>query len=213
MPFSSSTWMRGAYVAATMSLVALAAPRIANALPAPNGTFTFGSPSGTITATGSSEIGNGTTGFTIPATLTIDTVPSTFLGNPNDLGFLIGDALTLSPLTFSVSPGTGFHSTMETIKVDGDTFVFTQIEAASGLAGHVDVTWVGQITVAPGLAVPQSADMTAAFTQASAGGAIGGTVSISTPSTVSRVLVPEPVSVAILGMGLLGLGLTGRKRA
>jgi len=212
MPFSPSTWMRGACVAATVSVAVLVAPGIASALPVPNGTFTY-SATGTITATGSSLIGTGTTGFTLPATLAINGISPIFMGNPNNLGFSLGDAVGLSPLTFSVSPGTGFHSTMETVTIDSDTFVFTQIEAASGLPGHVDVTWVGQITAAPGLAVPQSADMTAAFTQASAGGEIGGVFSISTPSTVTPPSVPEPVSVAILGMGLLGLGLTRRKRA
>ncbi len=186
------TWLRGTLAAAGMLAVVVAAPGAANAtlsgtVAIGSGGFTPGATDTLLSATTVSPVneqfGSGTGDFSALSGVAVV-----------DTGFDVTNLASLMGYSFSSSgPGFGF--------VTADVFTSTRTDKV--LAAEL----VGTVTEGT-----DSAPAALLVTFSQVGGA-GTVISYGATLTTTIPPIPEPISLAMLGTGLLGLGLVRRRKA
>ena len=143
-------------------------------------------------------------------TITAFTAPTSYTGaGALTVGALDNTGLTslgtvfLSPGTLSVVDGAVNFTKSWTVGSDTYTATFTKFATVFENASFLNGVYTGTLSDTAGNVTGQSDIMTVTLTTA------GGVTGV----TLSELSVPEPATIAILGMGLLGLGLVRRRRA
>ena len=202
-----------------------------------NGEFAGGQTgSGTVTATKTCV--TGPTCFNIGATTTTVTVPTPHYfdsfqdpvpdpgGMPNNMMTVHGgsiptptslshQAFTLSgptlptvPYVFNVGALNSVSAVSMTMKIDTYTFLFTQETVLTKQNKNVQLLFDGNlISDSSGNLLPTPAEFLVSFQSLSTIGVIQTTYLLN----ASGATVPEPVPLAVLGAGLLGLGWVRRR--
>ncbi len=161
-----------------------------------NGTFGYG-PLGDLAYIPSGSPISAATFVTIPSTELVNTVPGTYLGNPNLFGGLValGDSITVSPLTLSTTSGPSilpdyiifegrFHYSMASI-------VWTT-SAVSNLSFNSQ----GTFHDANGVYNDALASLSGSFTQTGgSSGTVNGSFTFATPPGPA---VPEPATYVLM---------------
>ncbi|AMY10060.1 PEP-CTERM motif [Luteitalea pratensis] len=131
----------------------------------------------------------------------------------NNIGLVAGQTVTLAPNPMGVTVGSAFT---KSFTAGGNTFVETlTVTSATPTANALGILAAGTITctVGAGCAAfdPTAVFWSAAYTQnAGPGTQINGSFNNST--TPPPPQVPEPTSMVLLGMGMLGAGIARRRR-
>jgi hypothetical protein len=129
-------------------------------------------------------------------------------------GIVAGGAATFStgtlntfvgPDAFTISAGSQVYSFSNVV-------LATIVASTATSAGSISLQFDGFVTTDPtGLFLGQTVTLSQSCTQASTGAIITCNESVITPGI--PVETPEPMSLALVGMGLVALGFIRRKRA
>ena len=138
-----------------------------------------------------------------------------YLGKPDNLlvtdgGVVtIGDPFTISNSIYNVKSGA---TVPFTVTVDGLALTLRSEVVTADQDGNIGLAFIGSVTADVGnhYKLGQAADLSIGFTESSPTGAIGVAYSIDTPENPARV--PEPASLAILGLGIGSLGVIRARR-
>ncbi len=201
--------------------LAVAGSAVANAALSPNGSFSGALTNGSVTTTyiaGGWQLGTTTTAIDITAgTRFISGAANPYLASPNNMlstnggPVSIGDAFSVSNSSYSVANGA---VTPFTVSFDGFVFNLTHEVVTAIHDGNIGLAFIGTLTGAPtGFTTGAPVDFSLGLTESGPTGAIGVAYSIDTPiNPFVAALVPEPATMAMFGIGLLGLLAVRRRR-
>jgi hypothetical protein len=169
----------------------------------------------TLADTGTVAVGSGgavaPAGDTLASAFTLDPIAQVFgLGTPNFNTFT-GTTIT-DPPGFTLLGGGAVSSSYSFTSAMG-TFTATSeftIAPATAHALNIDLVGTWSPTAASGLTLgPTPAELIANFTQV---GGAGTAISYGGTLTTTFSPIPEPISLSVLGMGLIGLGIVRRRK-
>jgi hypothetical protein len=194
----------------------------------------FGTGNVTFTNTPSGNVlGANTTQIVLPGQI-ITGLPQNYLGQPNsfcnatDCGGIngpdlngrlaVGQSLLFEGGTNTINISGGLASLIDFLFSNGTNlpdryeFLATGLGKvtpfSSGPFSGLIISYTGTFTDSQGFFFNQTAQVGFTFTQAAAGATVGESASFSTPSAVA----PEPVSMALIGGGVVVIGLVARKK-
>jgi hypothetical protein len=178
-------------------------------------------------------LGANTTQIVLPGQIITSLTP-TYQGQPNsfcnaaDCGGIngpdptgrlaVGQSLAFLGGTNTINISAGLASLIDFLSSNATTPIDRYEFLANGLgkvttmsvggSSFLFISYSGNFTDSSGFFFDQAAQVAFTFTQASAGATVGETANFSTPVPV----VPEPASTALIGGGVVAIGLVARKK-